>query len=177
MTVVFQYGSNMSTSRLNNSDRLCGDAKPIGIARTQESYELAFTVWSESNNCAAADIVPRNGRNIWGVLYQIPNHLISRKTAGKRKSLDAIEREGVNYLRTEISLLTPEGNQLSAITYIGKNRKADIKTSLAYVKHIMNGIREHELPQEYRQYVLSQISKNNGELISELIRLYAYAVQ
>ena len=34
MTLVFQYGSNMSVARLNSNDRLDGDAKTIGVART-----------------------------------------------------------------------------------------------------------------------------------------------
>ncbi len=121
MAIVFQYGSNMSTSRLNSSDRLCGDARPIGIAKTFECYEFDFTVWSKSNNCSAADIVPVKGRNIWGVLYEIPEKLLSCKTCRDRKSLDAIEGEGTNYLRTEISLISEEGKRLSAITNIAKN--------------------------------------------------------
>ena len=43
MAVVFQYGSNMSVRQLNSADRLAGDAKLIGVARTVESYDLAFT--------------------------------------------------------------------------------------------------------------------------------------
>ena len=176
MAIVFQYGSNMSTSRLNSSNRLCGDAKPIGIAKTIECFELDFTVWSKCNNCAAADIVPVKGRNIWGVLYEIPEKLLSRKTCGDRKSLDAIEGEGTNYLRTEISLINEEGKRLSAITYVAKNRNTDLKTSGAYAQHIFDGIEEHQLPQEYRRYVLSRFVKNNSALSQELCRLYGHIV-
>jgi len=41
-----------------------GDAKPVGIAYTKDDYELDFTVWSNGNQCAAADIVPGSGRKI-----------------------------------------------------------------------------------------------------------------
>jgi hypothetical protein len=88
MALVFQYGSNARSERLNANDRLCGDARPVGIAHTQDYYELDFTVWSKKNKCAAADIVPGSGRKIWGVLYEIPDYLIRRETSGKRKSLD-----------------------------------------------------------------------------------------
>jgi hypothetical protein len=174
MAVIFQYGSNMSTPRLNGADRLCGAAKPIGIAKTSECYELDFTVWSEKSKCAAADIVPGYGRNIWGVLYDIPDSLISRTSSRGRKSLDAIEGEGTNYLRTEISLVSTEGNQLHAITYVAKNRQANLKTSLIYVRHILDGIQEHNLPEEYARYVLARIVENNSALKDDLKRLYRY---
>jgi len=54
---VFQYGSNCSATRLNSRERLGGAAIPIGIAETVEEYQLQFDVWSDGNNCAAADIV------------------------------------------------------------------------------------------------------------------------
>lgn len=47
-----------------------------------------------------------------------------------RKSPDAIEGEGNNYERTEISLITMEGQKLTAITCIAKTRLSGIKTSL-----------------------------------------------
>jgi hypothetical protein len=100
MAVVFQYGSNMSVRELNSADRLAGDARLIGVARTVEQYDLGFTVWSRRRNCAAADIIPSDtGRSIYGVLYEAPNYLLSRDTANGRRSLDAIEGEGVNYRR------------------------------------------------------------------------------
>ena len=36
MALVFQYGSNMSVARINDTKRLDGDAKTIGIASTVE---------------------------------------------------------------------------------------------------------------------------------------------
>ncbi len=79
MTLVFQYGSNMSVARLNSNDRLDGDAKTIGVARTAESFELMFSVWSKTNNCAAADLVPSKiGRSVYGVVYDIPDFLLSQ---------------------------------------------------------------------------------------------------
>ena len=174
MALVFQYGSNMSTTRLNSPERLCGDATPKGKARTLEYFQLDFTVWSKKNCCAAADIIRGKGVQIWGVLYDIPDCLVKSKTAGIRKSLDEIEGKGTNYRREEISIISLEGKRLSAITYVVKNRKAGLKTSLVYVKHIMKGVKEHNLPCEYGKYVLSRIIKNNPELRPDLSRLYDY---
>lgn len=167
MTLVFQYGSNMSVARLNGDDRLAGDAKLSCVATTVEPFELVFSVWSRSNNCAAADLLPsRAGRNIYGVLYDVPDFLLSRHTAKEkgRKSLDAIEGEGANYVRAMIDVVTNNGATVRAMTYVAKNRQANLKTSAAYVNHILAGLNEHKMPEEYCQYVKSKIIENNGAL-------------
>jgi len=172
MALVFQYGSNMSVARLNGAYRLAGDAKPVYVARTTEPFDLMFTVWSKSNNCAAADLVSGStGRNIYGVVYEIPEFLLSRDTAKQRnrKSLDAIEGEGTNYVRTMIDLTKNDGSTIRAITYVVKARKTGIKTSLAYVRHILLGLKEHGIPGEYCQYVRSKIVENNHELENGLL--------
>jgi cation transport regulator ChaC len=171
MALVFQYGSNISIARLNGKDRLAGDAKPICVARTVELFDLRFTVWSESNACAAADLVPgTTGRSIYGVMYEIPDFLLSRDTAKQRnrKSLDAIEGEGTNYDRVMINLKKEDGSTIRAITYLVKDRKSGLKTSLDYVHHILLGLKEHSIPHEYRQYVRSKIIENNSELENAL---------
>lgn len=173
MALVFQYGSNMSVARLNSVDRLADNAKPIGVARTVEPFELIFSVWSNTNACAAADLLPsKSGRSVYGVVYDIPDFLLSRGAAKKhhRKSLDAIEGEGTNYVRTTIELIKADESRFSAITYVVKDRKTGLKTSLAYVQHILIGLREHCIPDEYCQYVRSRIIENNSELEQELHR-------
>ena len=171
MALVFQYGSNMSVARLNGDDRLAGDATPVCVAMTVEHFELVFSVWSRSNNCAAADLLPSDaGRTVYGVLYEIPDFLLSRETAKERdrKSLDAIEGEGKNYVRSTIEVITNNGATVSAITYVVKNRQTNLKTSAAYVSHILDGLNEHNLPAEYCLYVRAKIVENNGDLVNAL---------
>jgi len=164
MAIVFQYGSNCDAQRLNSSDRLCGDANFIEIASTVDNFELDFTVFSKTNNCAAADIVPRSGRKIWGVLYDIPDHLIKRETADQRKSLDAIEGEGVNYQRTTITVQRRDETTTPAITYIAKTRRVGLKTSLKYVEYIIKGLRGADVPNDYIEYVKQRVVENNPGL-------------
>jgi len=164
MALVFQYGSNMSTARLNSAERLVGDARLIGVARTVATFEFGFTVWSGGNGCAAADLVPTDkGRSIYGVLYEVPDFLLSRDTAEARgrKSFDAIEGE---YVRTPVELIAGDGSQVQAITYLVRERQPNLKTSLAYVSHILAGLREHGIPEEYCAYIRSKIVENNLEL-------------
>lgn len=171
MTIVFQYGSNMCSARLNSVDRLAGDAKVLGVAKTVDLFEFGFTVWSKTNKCAAADIVPcAAGQQIFGVLYEIPDFLISRNSAkaSKRKSMDAIEGEGANYTRQEIEVEKLDGSRVNALTYVVKDRKLDIKTSMQYVQHFLNGLKENAIPEDYRRYVVSKVIANNGELEQQI---------
>jgi hypothetical protein len=169
MAVVFQYGSNMPVRRINSKDRLDGAAKLIGAVRTVEPYELAFTVWSRMSDCAAADLIPMGaGRSIHGVLCDIPDCLLSRDTAKGKRSLDAIEGEGTNYTRKYIEVVTPDGQKSKVLTYVVKNRKVGLKTSLAYVRYILCGLKEHRTPEDYFRYVLCRVIENNSELISGL---------
>ncbi|MDL4862571.1 gamma-glutamylcyclotransferase family protein [Halomonas elongata] len=166
--LVFQYGSNMSSKRLNAPERLAGDAKRIGIAQTSISYRLCFPVWSNTNSCAAASISPDpNGRPIFGVLYEIPSSLVYRQEAKtiERKSLDAIEGEGKNYIRSEIDVIQSDGTEISAITYLAKSVGPDLKTSSNYASHILTGLAENDMPQVYRAYVASRITQSNPELV------------
>lgn len=163
MTLVFQYGSNILTSRLNSQDRLREDATPIDVARTMDNYDLVFDIWSNSNKCAAADILEDRGRRIWGVVYYIPDKLIERSTAGNRKSLDAIEGEGSSYSRVAIDIeYAGTGSRVeSVITYIGKSRESGIKTSFNYSRLIICGLREHNISEDYIEYVKTQVVENN----------------
>ena len=164
--LVFQYGSNTSSRRLNSQERLRGDARVVGLARTVECFELDFTVWSEQNDCAAADLVPGAGRTIWGVLYQIPVHLIERHTAGERASLDAIENEGRNYVRVPIDLHLADGGRVDgeAITYVVRKRRERLATSFAYARHLLEGLTEQGAPADYLAYVRQRIVRNNPAL-------------
>jgi gamma-glutamylcyclotransferase (GGCT)/AIG2-like uncharacterized protein YtfP len=166
VSLVFQYGSNTSSRRLNSKERLQGEARVVGLARTEQSFELDFTVWSRQNGCAAADIVPGAGRAIWGVLYRIPNHLIERRTAGDRNCLDAIESEGRNYVRVPISVRLADGGRVDgkAITYVVRKRREGLATSFAYARHILEGLREHQAPSDYVDYVKQRIVRNNAAL-------------
>jgi len=170
MALVFHYGSNTSSERINSNDRLRGDACPVGIAYTEDDFELEFTVWSQSNQCVAANIVPSYGGKIWGVLYQIPDYLIRRETSGKRRSLDAIEGECQNYRRTTIVLRYPSGLPVEreVITYVAHSRTSGLRTSLEYARHIIEGLREHNVPDDYIEYAKERVIVNNPDLRNDI---------
>ncbi len=88
--------------------------------------------------------------------------------------MDAIEGEGTNYIRENIEVRRADGEKLIALTYVVKNRKEGLRTSLAYVKHIIVGLKEHELPGDYCRYVFSRVIENNSQLRQELFLLVSH---
>jgi hypothetical protein len=165
MSLVFQYGSNTSFHRLNSSERLNGAAKIVTPAYTVEYFELDFTVWSNHNKCAAADIVPNGITRIWGVIYEIPDTLIYRELSGSNRSLDSIEGEGTNYQRTNINVISKFDTKItSVLTYVVRERKNGLITSVEYASEIINGLKSHDIPREYLAYVYERILLNNSKL-------------
>lgn len=168
MALVFQFGSNMSTARLNSRERLRGGAQSLGLARTVGQYDLDFTVWSETNHCAAGDLVRARGRHAWGVLYEIPEELVSGNVAGDRLTLDMIE--GPGYRRRTIRIFQPDnpGKILTPWTYTVIHKQRGILTGYDYVTHILNGLYEHQAPEEYIAHVKRRICRNNPALKGQL---------
>ena len=173
MALVFQYGSNCSEGQINGKDRLCGDAKIVAIAETVDDYKLAFDVWSTKRDCAAADIITSPGNKVWGVLYEIPDYLIERKTAAaqNRKSLDAIEGAGTNYRRETIAVRQEDGQIVTALTYRVQNPKQGLKTSLEYVGYIIRGLRERGVREDYIEHVKQLAEANNPTLAAQVREL------
>lgn len=67
--LYFAYGSNMHSDQIKER---CPSAKLIGKARL-DNYQLAFTRKSVKNwpGCGVADIVPAEGKLVWGALFEI----------------------------------------------------------------------------------------------------------
>ncbi|MFH1560591.1 MAG: gamma-glutamylcyclotransferase family protein [Chloroflexota bacterium] len=160
MKSVFQYGSNCNKERLNSPYRLNGAAKPKCKAQTTEGFEIAFDVWSQKNNCAAADLVRGGQQKAWGVLYEVPDEKINgpNPTDGS-KTLSQIE--GRNYECQHIDVEIG-GQVKSAVTFLVKraSRTSKLATSAQYVCHIIKGLRDFDVPDDYIQHVIDVAIKN-----------------
>src|ERR1700681_1911353 len=87
--MLFQYGSNMDTGRLNSARRLGGTAEVVGVGRLK-GWGIRFDLYSETNRCAVTDIVRSAREHVEGVLYQVPYRLVV-SPRGKRSRMDEIE--------------------------------------------------------------------------------------
>lgn len=170
MALVFQYGCNASSGRLNSAKRLAGAARVVGLARTQDSFDLSFTHFSGCNQCATADLVRDGSRPIHGVLYEIPDNRVYRSCSAGLKTLDEIEGECSAYCRRPITVVmaAPPHDSHEAIVYLVKSPSAGLRTSAEYVAHIIRGLREHDAPDAYVSYVKQRAIDNNPDLANEL---------
>ncbi|WP_406672368.1 gamma-glutamylcyclotransferase family protein [Natronospira sp.] len=168
--LVFQYGSNLSSRRLNSRQRLGGAARVVGIARTRHPYQFCFPVWGGINDCAAAGILPGGERPVWGVVYDIPHHFVVRSETADHPTLDAIEDEGRDYWRGPVELLSADGKDFpeNIQTYHPRQPRQDLVTQWHYVRHILEGAREHALPPDYQNHLVACMLDNNPNLKTQL---------
>ena len=175
MVLVFQYGSNCLESKINSRKRLKGKAEFVDIAKTVEKYKLDFDVFSENQKCAAADIIRTcEDKKVWGVLYSVDDNLICRETVPEGStSFDAIEGEGENYRRHCLPVSrNKNGLVLMVLTYVTlKPSKRVKKTSFKYVKLIIKGLREHNVPEEYINEVKEIVSNHSPRLAKKIANL------
>ncbi len=163
MALVFQYGSNTRAARLNSPDRLDGHALDIGRAKTLEDFDIAFNVYSDRNGCAASDLVERPGHRAWGVLYEIADNYIRGPRADGARTLKRIE--GGRYKEIPIRVEDEHGAKHDAITFVVRRseRNTGLATSAAYVSHIIYGLRDHGVPEDYLHHVIDvAIATNNS---------------
>lgn len=165
--LIFQYGSNLSSQRLNSPERLQGQARVVDIAHTVTGWRFGFPVWGGINDCAAAGILPGGDKPVWGVIYEIPDTWVVH---GDGVSLDRIENEGVDYDRGPIDLQLTDGREPPAPvhTYHPRDPRHDRITQWHYVEHILAGVDEHGLPEYYRRRLERAIIDNNPSLAKRL---------
>ena len=154
---VFQYGSNCSAERLNSPKRLAGSARDLGLATTVEPHTLSFDVWSRTNDCAAADLIPvqQDGDVAYGVLYEVPEDRVRGAAPGGHRTLTQIE--GPRYREQAIRVRKAEGGVVDAVTFtvVETHKRSDIATNADYVRWIVDGLRAHGAPSHYIETVKS----------------------
>ncbi len=161
MPLVFQYGSNCTAARLNGPKRLKGHADDRGRAQTVENFEIVFDVYSQTNNCAASNLVPTPGRQAWGVLYEVPEDFIRGRRTDGQKTLEQIE--GPRYEEKPIRVIAKSGEPREAVTFVVREeeRRLGLATSAAYVSWIVYGLREHDVPEDWITHVLEVAIETN----------------
>jgi len=164
MPLLFQYGSNCNAERLKDKTRLGDDATDRGRAETVAEYNIAFDIWSQGNGCAASDLVPASGtgRHAWGVLYDVPaDRIRGRNRPDGKKTMEEIE--GKLYGEKTIRIRDNAGVEQEAITFaaIPDATRQGLWTSADYVRHIVCGLRAHDVPEAYVQRVIDIAIETN----------------
>jgi len=140
---------------------LAGHARALGRAETVDNLDITFDVYSQTNGCAASDLISAEGRTAWGVLYEIPDAFVRGERADGQKTL--VEIEGPRYEEKVIRVRDRQGAEREAVTFVvkPKDRRNGLATSAAYVSWIVYGLREHEVPEEYLTHVVEVALASN----------------
>ncbi len=149
---TFAYGSNMNRSDLRSWLERNGDDSSMIVGYRPailEGYDFVWNYYSSSRAGGAANLEPKSGGAVLGVLIEFEEPLL--------KAFDRKEGHPVFYSRGDnrISVICSEDNQsIPAWIYIaGPNKGArhDIWPTRAYKKIIVDAAVENGFPQDYVQ--------------------------
>ncbi|TVR89893.1 MAG: gamma-glutamylcyclotransferase [Trueperaceae bacterium] len=142
----FAYGSNLDWDQMRER---CPSSAFVHVARLSD-HALAFTRYSPTRGCGVADVVHRNGHDVWGVVYDLSD------ADGYR--LDAFEgyvpgrrRNGYRRLDTRVAVDGDEARAIEVVTYeVCERRTTHVPPDRRYLGHLLRGARHWGLPQAYQ---------------------------
>lgn len=135
MIYYFAFGSNMHRRRL--VERI-PDAAPVGRGRL-DGWRFACNKKGHDGS-AKANILRATGEAVWGVVYRLPRTQLCR--------LDAFEG---GYERTTVEIIDlPRSSEVVRCeTYFSERLLAESEVFDWYKRHMVDGAREHALPQPW----------------------------
>lgn len=143
----FAYASNMSRAQMRSR---AGEILEERSGRL-ENYELAFNK-KVRGGTAGANIRPAPGKFVEGILYKISESAF--------RDLDRAEGAPVHYRRIEVAVKDREGKMIPAQAFIAAKIEKGLRPAPHYLKTILDGAAEHNLPPEYIASI--QASANSG---------------
>jgi gamma-glutamylcyclotransferase len=144
--LYFAYGSNMDWSQMRER---CPTAQFVCVAKLKD-HHLAFTRESQKRKCGVADVIQEEGRDVWGVVYQIDERDIGHLdlTEGFRPG-----RTENDYVREERHVFAEGDNKRPVLVSVYFAIKEDNppKPNVQYKQLIVNGAKYWHLPDAYIQ--------------------------
>jgi len=109
-----------------------------------EGYELSFDKVTKPPGCGYATLKPQEGGVVWGVLYLL--------TEKELTELDKSEGVPKHYTRETLTVSTCK-DPIEAICYFASpdKTKSGLKPTKDYLRDLIDGVLEHDLPDEYVQ--------------------------
>jgi hypothetical protein len=134
----FAYGSNMSSRRLTRRVKIINTIDPTCL----KGYELTFNKLGKDST-AKANLVASPEGHLWGVLYRLVEN--------EAQLLDGFEPA---YVKLHVHARGMNiRDEASAFTYSSNLLTEDQKPARRYLEHIIEGAREHALPEDYISFL------------------------
>ncbi|MCW8882598.1 MAG: gamma-glutamylcyclotransferase [Sedimenticola sp.] len=159
----FAYGSNMSTRRLGERIH---SARALTIS-TLAGHQLCWHKLGRdgSGKCDAFYTGEKVDR-VMGVLYEI--------ALSDRPLLDQFEGVGAGYEVASVELVLPTGEQQQAFTYRATRIDSSFLPYHWYKEHVLQGAREHALPDAYIEQLESVVSMEDIDRLRHTRELLIY---
>ena len=138
----FAYASNMNRAQMRSR---AGDILEEKLGRL-ENYELAFNK-KVRGGTAGANIRQAAGKSVEGVLYRINESAF--------RNLDRAEGAPVHYRRIQVTVKDRDGKPIAAQVFIATKVEKGLRPAGHYLKTILEGATEHNLPAEYVESIKS----------------------
>ena len=122
----------------------CPNAKYLSKARLN-NYKLDFTRFSKERQCGVGDVVEAKGFVVWGVLYDVPQNEVPK--------IDKKEDAPRAYKRKSVQVVLANGMIREAMTYMVREKVGTVPPRKEYLDLYLKGAREHELPEEYIEFL------------------------
>lgn len=130
--LYFAYGSNMDEGQMRA--RVPG-AVFVSTA-VLPGHEFLFSGWSHTWGGSVANVRPKKGKSVFGIVYALPPDGIER--------LDRFEGYPVSYQRKRAKVtLSKNGRKVRAVLYYKRRAKAEGPPSPAYVAQLTRALRRH----------------------------------
>ncbi|UMZ74359.1 gamma-glutamylcyclotransferase family protein [Natranaerofaba carboxydovora] len=144
--LYFAFGSNMKTSRLQARTP---SANPVGIAKLKD-YKLEISKYSRSDGSGKGNIIESKSDEVWGVLFKL-----------NESELSNLDRAEAGYDRVLKTVIDSEGKEHEALLY-QSDKYTDEPAFEWYKKYIVDGAKEHNLPEGYIKYLEKLPSKGDN---------------
>jgi hypothetical protein len=135
----FAYGSNLKKSVL---EQKTGNKIDNYLQGRLLDYGFRFNV-KNADGTARANIIVSESEDVFGAIYEIEN-----------KYKETLLSTEPGYRLINVTIETETGN-VPAFTFISDNDDENILPAKDYLKSIAEGAKEHKLPQEYLEFVVS----------------------
>src|SRR4029453_13165375 len=141
----FAYGSNLNLATFTGRRRM----RPLQMRwGWLNGYRLCFDIPVGPGERGVANICAEAGARICGVLYQLTND-----AAGRLDRTEGVE-QGV-YRRIPVTVTVDGDQRIEAFAYQSTLTMDGRRPSARYIGLLLEGAREHRLPDEYVRYLES----------------------
>ncbi len=157
----FAYGANMCSSVLHRRRGIQPLSATVACA---PDYALAFNMPGiRIIEPFFANLVPRPGAVAYGVLYAL-----------SPMALQTLRRlEGGAYLDSLLHVRTCAGELVEAHAYVGAANRPEGRPSRRYLRLLIEGAREHDLPGAYLEQLV-RTPAVHVPILSDLVALFAF---